>query len=227
MPNGRIMVSGATNLPEKAELSISVSNEEVGFSATGHSVVLNGTFSAGPLGPESGMNPGNYVVSVMMSVPMMGQPESVQLATGKKGEHLTGPLVKTESLFGTGNYVEYSFPFAVGSKQAIEKLQEANRKAVTEVRSALSRLLKNGRAMERYRHSNELAAIDRCREMMKENWDQATLVQAQAEALRTKTTPEEFINLGAASIEMTMCVTCSDNALEHCDRADDWLQGKL
>jgi hypothetical protein len=81
--------------------------------------------------------------------------------------------------------------------------------------------------MERYRHSNELAAIDRCREMMKENWDQATLVQAQAEALRTKTTPEEFINLGAASIEMTMCVTCSDNALEHCDRADDWLQGKL
>ena len=224
-PNGLIMVSGETNLPNQTELLVSASNETAGFSATGKTVVHNGKFSAKPLGPESGLLPGDYIISTVMPVSTV-QPESVQLITGKKGEFLTGPLVKVSS-WGSGNYVEYSFLYVIGSKQTITNLQKENRKNVAEVRSSLDRLLKNGRAMEQYRHSNDLPAIAKCREMMIENGKQAELIQAKANELKTKTIHKEFIALGAASIEMRMCVTCSDNALESCDSAADYLQNGL
>lgn len=225
-PNGQILASGETNLPDQTKLIVSASNEELGFSATDKSVVLNGKFSTRPLGPESGLLPGDYVVSTVMPVPITVQPESVQLITGKKGEFLTGPLVK-ESSWGSGNYVEYSFHYVIGSKQTITNQQKENRKNVAEVRSSLDRLLKNGRAMERYRHSNDLYAIAKCREMMIENGNKAKLIRTKADDIKTKTTREEFIALGAASIEMGMCVTCSDNALESCDRAADYLKNGL
>lgn len=224
-PNGHILASGETNLPDQTELIVSASNEEAGFSATDKTVVSNGKFSARPLGPESGLLPGDYVVSTVMPVPM-AQPESVQLIVGKEGEYLTGPLVK-ESSWVKGNYVEHSFSYVIGSKQTIKNLQEENRKIVNEVRSSLERLLRNGRAMEQYRHSNELSAIAKCREMMIENGNKAKQIRTKADDIKSKTTREEFIALGAASIEMGMCVTCSDNALESCDRAADYLKNGL
>lgn len=224
--NGQILASGETNLPDQTNLIVSASNEEIGFSATDKTVVSNGKFSARPLGPESGLLSGDYVVSTVMPVPMMAQPESVQLILGKKGEYLTGPLVKASSL-GTGNYVEYSFPYVIGSKQTIKNLQEENRKTVAKVRSSLNRLLKNGRAMEQYRHSDDFFSIAKCREMMIENGNEAKLIRTKTNDLKTKTTGTEFLTLGAISAEMEMCVTCLDNALESCDRAADYLQNGL
>ena len=64
----RILVSGKTNLPDHTELLISVVNDATGFNAQDKSNVMNGIFSAGPLGPMKGASAGNYVIEISMPV---------------------------------------------------------------------------------------------------------------------------------------------------------------
>lgn len=104
--DGRIVVTGNTNLPDSTELLVSISNEAAGFTAQDESIVSNGKFSAGPFGPKFGLKIGDYVVEVIMPATSV-QPKSVKLIVGNEGQYLTGPLVKDSSL--GGKTVKYSF----------------------------------------------------------------------------------------------------------------------
>ncbi|WP_051258299.1 hypothetical protein [Teredinibacter turnerae] len=214
--DGRIVVTGETNLPDSTELLISLSNEAVGFTAQDKSAVRNGKFSAGPLGPKSGLTAGNYVIEVMMPVPSV-QPESVQSIIGNEGQYLTGPLVK-DSSWG-GKTVEYSFPYTFGSKESIQQVEAEHAQLVSDVRSRIDQLLKNGRAMEQYRNTDDLAALKTCGERIREN-------QAKAKAVRSKadTLPMKYFDLKVASVDIYSCVSCLGTAIEACDRVAESLK---
>lgn len=213
--DGRVVVAGETNLPDGTELLISLSNESVGFTAQDKAIVSNGKFLAGPLGPKSGLAAANYVVEVMMPVPS-AQPESVQAIVGNEGQYLTGPLVK-DSSWG-GKTVEYSFPYTVGSEESIQQAQSEHAQMVSDVRSRIEQLLKNGRAMERYRNTDDLSALRTCGEMMRENQAKAKSVRSSAEAL-----PMKYYDIRVASIDVYSCVSCSGTALEACERVTESL----
>lgn len=210
--DGRVLVAGETNLPDGTELRISLSNESFGLTAQDTAIVSNGKFSAVPLGPKSGLAAAIYVVEVMMF--SSAQPESVQTIVGNEGQYLTGPLVM-DSSWG-GKTVEYSFSYTVGSEESIQQAQSEHAQMVSDVRSRIEQLLKNGRAMERYRNTDDLRP---CMEMMRENQPKAKSVRSRAfEAL-----PPKYYNLRVASIYVYSCVSCSGTALEDCERVTESL----
>jgi len=214
--DGRVLVIGKTNLPDKTELLISLSNETIGFTAQDKTMVNNGRFSGGPLGPKSGLTEGNYVVEVMMPVPSV-QPERVQSIVGNEGQYLTGPLVKDAS-WG-GRTVVHSFLYKVGSRESIQQAQSEHTRLVSDVRSTIEQLLKNGRAMARYRDTDDLSALKTCGEMMRENQEKAKKIRTKAETL-----PMKYFYLKVASIDVHSCVSCSGTAIEACERVAEALQ---
>ncbi len=214
--DGRIAVTGKTNLPDGTELIISISEEVFGFSAQDESMVAKGEFSAGPLGPKSGLSAGNYIIEVMMPIPS-AQPESVQSIIGNEGQYLTGALVK-QSSWG-GKTVEYSFSYSLGSKESIQQAQSVHYKLVSNVRSTIEQLLENGRAMDRYRNTDDLVALKNCGERMRENQAKAKAIRAQAETLSMN-----YMGLKVASIEIFSCVSCSGTAIEACERVAESLK---
>lgn len=102
----RIVVNGTTNLPDSTSLLITLDNEGLGFSAEEIVNVLNGRFYTSPLGKATGLPDGNYVIQIVMPLPLM-QPETVQSVIGQQGQYLTGSLVENFSEFGlVGRTVE-------------------------------------------------------------------------------------------------------------------------
>lgn len=210
LDDDRIEVTGKTNLPDSTKLLISLSNETLGFDAKCESVVNNGQFSTGPLGPSSGLIAGNYKVKVLMPLPIV-QPERVQSILGKEGEHLTGSLVQDSSL--GGKTVEYSFSYITGSTEAIVDAVAEHIEFVSDVRSTIEELLNTGRVMEQYRNTDDLSGLKICGEMMRENQPKAKSVRAKASTL-----PVKYFDLKVASIDTYPCVSCSRTAIEACDR---------
>ena len=73
----------------------------------------------------------------------------------------------------------------------------------------------NGRAMEQYRKT-DLRAFG---EMKRDNQSVAGSVRSRAMA-----PPMKYFNLRVASIEVDSCVSCSDNAIEDCERVTESLE---
>ncbi|WP_048707408.1 hypothetical protein [Microvirga massiliensis] len=108
----RPIITGQTNLPDGAELLVSVWRPSAHFMAQHKVPVIGGAFKAGPFGSRQGpLHPGEYEVSVSMSIPR-NQPASVQAVIGDKGQNLKGPHVR-ESGIGSGNVVDYEFPLVI------------------------------------------------------------------------------------------------------------------
>ncbi|MEE9614095.1 MAG: hypothetical protein V3W31_03950 [Thermodesulfobacteriota bacterium] len=113
--DGRISIYGKSNLPDGTELLVSLVNEKTGFQAQDTSAISNGKFSFLPLGSKTGLNPGDYVVNIIMPLPHV-QPEHVKRIIGDKGQYLSGPLVSRDDS-SDSNIVEISFSFDIGSAQ--------------------------------------------------------------------------------------------------------------
>lgn len=121
--NGNPIISGETNLPDGAELMITIQTvatreelEELGFTEeemqetryTTHGqdkqIVKDGKFTSATFSKQGEKyDPNEYIVSVSMSLPQF-QDESVQEVVGLKGENMTGSVVE-EDEFGMGNSV--------------------------------------------------------------------------------------------------------------------------
>lgn len=106
----------------------------------------------------------------------------------------------------------------IDSKKLIQQEQSEPSHAPSNVRSRIEQLLKNGRAMEQYRNTSDHSAMRACGEIMRENQPKAESVR-----LKAKTLPRKYFNLKVASIEVIACVSCSDDAIEDCERVAESL----
>lgn len=106
----------------------------------------------------------------------------------------------------------------VDSKKLVQPEQSEVSLIASDVESRIEKLLKNGRAMERYRNTSDHFAMTTCGEMMRENMPKAESIRSKAKAL-----PMKYFNLKVASVEVIMCVSCSDDAIEDCERVAESL----
>jgi archaellum component FlaF (FlaF/FlaG flagellin family) len=105
--DGRIVVTGSTNLPGKAALMISLTPKASGRNPmqTQTEVLPDGTYVSEAFGPSSGVPDGQYTIDVTLPIAKT-QPESVRTLIGDKGQNLKGPLVKDFSIWGNVARVE-------------------------------------------------------------------------------------------------------------------------
>lgn len=83
-----------------------------------------------------------------------------------------------------------------------------------EIKSRAERLLLIGVDMERYRNTRDLDAIGTCGDLMRKYMPQAKQLRSDADALPGN----PHLMLKAATIDLSMCVTCSDWAAKSCER---------
>jgi len=95
---GRLRISGTTNLPDQTRLSFSLSQAATNFLAQDSGEVVNGRFESSWFSRQGGpLTAGVYEVGV--TVPIYNtQPQSVQRRLGPGLELMTGPLVEQASL---------------------------------------------------------------------------------------------------------------------------------
>lgn len=110
----RLMVNGATNLPQATRLRVQVERKASGVRWQERIDVNDGQFRAGPLGPGSGLLDGDYAVIVSLP-PVNVQPRDVQQRLGQEGANLSGPLVGS-SPHGLGKIVTMTQHFLIGSQ---------------------------------------------------------------------------------------------------------------
>lgn len=212
-PDGRVVVSGKTNLPNKTKLSISLINKVVGSNFGGISIVIGGKYSTSPLGPKTGLISGKYTISVAMPLPAT-QPESVQKIIGKEGQYLSGSLVE-ETSWG-GKVVKYSAAYIIGSFQDIENAEKKHNEKVLEFTNSISALLKSGYHMERFRNSE---GMRKCFKLMRKNRTEFDeLVRPKVYELSLK-----YYDLKFAAWNVLSCVSCSNSAKEACLIVDESL----
>ncbi|WP_022952669.1 DUF1566 domain-containing protein [Leucothrix mucor] len=107
----------------------------------------------------------------------------------------------------------------VDSKELTQP-QQSELQIASNIRLRIEQLLKNGRAMERYRNTN--TGMRACGEMMRDNLPKAKALRSEAMELSTR----YFNHLRVASIEVITCVTCSDDAIEDCERVAETLNAE-
>lgn len=104
---------------------------------------------------------------------------------------------------------------SVDSKDPTQPVKSDHSQVASDVRSTIEKLVMNGRAMEKYRKTD----LRTCGEMMRDNQSVAESVRSRAMAL-----PMKYFNLRVASIEVYSCVSCSDAAIEDCERVTESLE---
>jgi hypothetical protein len=114
----QIVIKGKTNLPPEMSLSVilgdALTDEYKG--STNTKVLSDGTFKSDPFGPTSGLDDGEYSISVSTLI-ASEQPDSVRKIIGDDCQNLKGPLVK-KSIVGTTIASERKL--IVGGKDAIK-----------------------------------------------------------------------------------------------------------
>ncbi len=110
----RLTVEGSTNLPNEARLVVTVEREVSGVRWQARTNVSEGRFSAGPLGPGSGLPDGGYRITVYLPEASV-QPAGVRERIGERGEALEGPMIKT-SRHGLGQVASYSRRYLIGNE---------------------------------------------------------------------------------------------------------------
>lgn len=104
------IVHGTTNLPDGAELIVTISRAQSRYSAQSKAVVQGGQFVSEQFSQDGGdLNPGTYAVEVTMGTLILSP--SVESIVGANGENLTGKLVKRTEF---GRLLTYTSTFKVG-----------------------------------------------------------------------------------------------------------------
>lgn len=204
----QVVVSGTTNLPDETHFIVSINNDARQFHASNEVVVKSGSFRTAPLGPDSGMLPGQYEIEVMAPVPDV-QPKAVRAVIGENGERLKGSLVH-QSDWGAP-YIEYKVRFQVGDLREGEKLDAQHRAKISAIYSETKGLLEKGVQMENVRTGTRMEDARQCGILMRQ-------YQPQAKALRDRAMETEVYPLRLATIESISCVSCASSAKEACQR---------
>jgi hypothetical protein len=205
LQDGRVQLSGVSNLPDMTEIMASVGNRRLGFMAQGRGNVLGSTLNIEPLGPVGGLASGVYKAEVTTPYPRY-QPESVQAVIGADGHNLRGPLVSRDAF---GRTVTVKQTFKVGSASAVDeaKLAEESSARARQLYTQIEALLRQSRGLSslRNRPSEDLNASRACGDRMR-------ILQPQAEHLADATSqlPRQYsFSLGSAAAALRMCVSCS------------------
>jgi hypothetical protein len=94
-PSGGVRVFGNTNLPNQMEFMVDLRNRSIGYFAQDKVTVANGNFTSAWFSNRGNSLPsGTYEVTITSPLPTF-QPEPVQRVIGKKGENLSGKVVKS------------------------------------------------------------------------------------------------------------------------------------
>jgi len=142
---GRIIVKGKTNLPSTTILMISLDSKATGSNPlqTKATVQPDGTFTSPTLGPESGIEAGQYTINVTLPIAHT-QPQPVRLLIGEKAENLRGSLVEQMPPFGNVANAKLDLVIEprIGATAAVATAHEAYmQKSLLDVATAQSRYL--------------------------------------------------------------------------------------
>ncbi|MCL6272252.1 hypothetical protein M3P05_20230 [Sansalvadorimonas sp. 2012CJ34-2] len=211
--DGKLIISGTTNLPDSTSLLISLDNETTGFSAQSKATVNGSEFISEPLGPKTGLADGSYTVNILMPNPR-GQAEKVRKLIGDKGQNISGKLVVPSSL--GFNVVDFNFNIKIGSEESIESSKVEHQKLVSGVHEKVTSLIKQGIEMESLRASGQ---IEMCMEKMRRLQPETTDLRELSSSL-----PLKYMSLKSAVIESYSCVSCSRSANDACNRASKDLE---
>lgn len=103
--DGKVIFEGTTNLPDEAELLVTLSNED-GYRAQAKMSVENGKFTTEQFSNQGDqLESGTYTVDVSMGI-VSTQSEAVQKVIGEESEHLTGDLVEYGEFGKSVNYTK-------------------------------------------------------------------------------------------------------------------------
>jgi hypothetical protein len=217
----RPKIVGKTNLPDKTELLVTVSGKSTNFTGQEKTSVHAGRFQAGPFGSSSGLQPGQYTVDVVVAVPLV-QPDSVRAVIGQNGENLKGSLV-TKGRLGVSVEVEQAFKITstgITSGKTDKKEVQAALIQAREILRALKNLEQQGRSMEALRNTDDLSKVRQCGDLMRERGKKAKELESNAGTL-----PNSYgFRLRVAASELSMCVTCANDAIRTCDIARSTLK---
>ena len=121
-PSNYAAIRGQTNLPTGTHLMFSIKEVPTGAIMQDKGVVgARGLFKSDLFGPTGGLDSGKYTAQAMMPLSFV-QPDSVREVIGMEGEHLKGPLVRTDSARGATVYSHKDF--VVGDDKGVEKQRE-------------------------------------------------------------------------------------------------------
>jgi hypothetical protein len=92
--NGKLMISGETNLPDDTNLNIRVMGTSVKYDVSFETKVQTGKFYSQEFSADAKALPtGEYKAAVAMNLSTL-QPSHVRAVIGKNGEHITGDIVR-------------------------------------------------------------------------------------------------------------------------------------
>jgi hypothetical protein len=91
-----LMVRGLTNLPDGMRLYVALIAPNGMMIESLSTVVAGGAFQSGPYSFHGKQIPAGSYTAAIDSAPPGQQPSNVQSALGRRGEKLTGPLVKAQ-----------------------------------------------------------------------------------------------------------------------------------
>ena len=121
--DGKPTIIGTTNLPDGIELMITIARKESRYMAQDKVKVKSGAFRSAEFSQNgSPLNPGKYIVEVMMPSAAV-QPPMTWPVIGNEGSKLNGPLVK-KSPYG-GKIIEFKAPIIIGSGQTSSERDKA------------------------------------------------------------------------------------------------------
>ncbi len=209
--DGRAKVIGLTNLPDSANLLISMNNPSLGKGYQDKVLVNEGSFTS-VLGEKEGLSNGKYNIKVTFSP--LAQSEKVKEIIGQRGEKLTGANVSMSELLNI-KVAEAETNFVVGSSQDIASTEKEFRKRALLIHSKLQNLVRESREMNTLRQRTDIESLAECGSRMRKLQSEADKLVKEAEAL-----PKKYLALRIAAVEMTIGVTCHETmASEATNRA--------
>lgn len=217
--NGKLKISGETNLPDGTNLMVGIDGKSVNFRGSVTVQVSNGRFETEEFS-DKGMPfpPGQYLGSIVMPLSHTQNP-AVRAVIGDKAERLKGKLVDTSDSMGLGFTVKTEKPFQIKPDKSISiennsKATNDSKKDALAVLEALKILESQGRNMEPLRASNNTESMQECGNLMRKYSQTAADLLSKSERF-----PKSYGMLGVAALELKMCVTCSSTAMESCNNA--------
>ncbi len=198
--DGRIVVTGQTNLPDQSELMVSMGSDTLRAYAQSTSTVTNGRFNIEPLGGLSGLDAALYSIDISISIP------------ASQSEYVTGPLISTSAWGFTS--ARYSFTYQVGSDDEVLATATHQAKKVSDIRGSLMQLLEAGYAMQSVRMKQTYMTME-CGVLMRKYQAETELIESKLDELSPN-----YLKLRNAAANMYRCVSCLDSAITRCQEIE-------
>ncbi|MGM1049229.1 MAG: hypothetical protein ACQEXX_24255 [Bacillota bacterium] len=109
--DGRLQISGVTNLPSELELMLTVSNQK-GYKGQTKVCVENGMFESEWFSDHNQELPDDKYIIRVTSPSANVQPENVKEIIGEEGANLFGEFVKEDNVWG--KMIDFSYSFSKG-----------------------------------------------------------------------------------------------------------------